>query len=65
MSTEEKSPRKRKPKARHYSVILAAIDERIRCIPRSDENSFHLVRVEELIEELGRSLNGYEAEDEK
>ena len=45
---------KRKPPARRTEVVLAALDERLRFA--IDADSMHYNRVEELMDELRRSL---------
>ena len=50
--------RVRKPRARNPQIVMAALQERVNCIPVNDGNSFHLIRIGELLEELNRAMSG-------
>lgn len=53
--TPEKT-RQRSAPARKPDLVLAAMHERIGCIPENDETSVHLRRLNELCDELKRSI---------
>lgn len=64
MSTIEK--RLRKKPARHQEVIWGAINERLLMLPQTEELEPHRTRLEELLDELRRSLaikNGVESDE--
>ncbi len=61
MATETKQ---RRPKARHRDVIFGAIDERMQVLASSpDTLQIHLDRINELLAELKRSLNGKQEQE--
>ena len=59
-----KAERKRRPRARHHSIVVAALQERLNCITQDDVNGFHIVRMNELFDELERSLGGLNGKTE-
>lgn len=66
MSTnvEDIKRRTRKPKARNPQIVMAALQERLNCIPIDDSNSFHIIRINELLGELTRAISGKGDDDE-
>ena len=56
----------RKPKARATEVVIAVLEERINCIPCTEDTEPHFDRIKSLLDELRRSAgNGSkESEDE-
>jgi hypothetical protein len=61
MSTEIKE-RKRRPAARQKDVVLGCIEERLSMIPMTEDLEPHRARLEELLDELRRSLGKDESE---
>ena len=61
---EQITRRTRKPRARNPQIVMAALQERLNCIPIDDGNSFHIIRINELLDELNRAMNGKVEDDE-
>jgi hypothetical protein len=65
MSTEEIRTRKgRRPKARATAIIVGALEENARMLLNDPKSGSIGARIAELLEELGRSLNGRDNETE-
>lgn len=57
----------RKPRARNSQVVLGALEECLLAVGRArnmEDVSGHLVRVDDLMDEMRRSLNGKKEVDE-
>lgn len=66
MSKTETAPKVRRKPARHSTIIMAGIDERILMIEATqdvDGRNAHVKRISELLDELRRSINGKPEKD--